>query len=434
MEDERQAVGKAPAGISLGNDIRLKNEGGNSVKKAISVLLAIFMLFALISCAAKEEAAAPSASASAAPPASQAPASEAPDESSAPAVDPSANADEVGFFKSGVDPKSRDTYDIIFAYTRTLLLFEMMTQCFNKYADDLNVTITPSTAEMDMDKMMTSIETFAEQGADGFIIVIDPATKDRTVEVLNETGVPYIALFNSVRDENGNSLVPTVGLDQYATGAMTMQWLIDNYRTYWGDIDTSKLGLVSITFSVSVDLNDRELGAQDVFKKNFPNNSNLIFVADGVTGTGSGEDIGYNLSSAILAANPNVEYWFVTNCLEMYAQGATRAVEQLGMEDRVLITACGSDIACSEWENGYEGSWASAIAISNYLYAAPALCGLVSLIDGVSTPESLWPDMKAPGDTAAFYRADVEMITKDTYKTYFNRIAEMAGMELPYKD
>jgi ABC-type sugar transport system substrate-binding protein len=247
-------------------------------------------------------------------------------------------------------------------------------------------------------------------------------------------GFAVFALFNSVRDENGKSLVPTVGLDQYATGAMTMQWLIDNYKTYWGDIDTSKLGLISMTFSVSVDLNDREVGAQDVFKKNFPNNTNLIFVADGVTGTGSGEDIGYNLSSAILAAHPEVEYWFITNCLEMYAQGATRAVEQLGMEDRVLITACGSDIACSEWENGYEGCWASAIAISNYLYAAPSLCALVSLLDGKSTPESLWPDMKTPGDVASFYKADVEMITKDTYKDYFNGIAEQAGMELPYKD
>ena len=64
----------------------------------------------------------------------------------------------------------------------------------------------------------------------------------------------------------------------------------------------------------------------------------------------------------------------------------------------------------------------------------PSLCGLVSMLDGVSTPDSLWPDMKKDGDAAAFYTTSYDMLTKDTYKDYFNGIAEEAGMPLPYAE
>lgn len=37
----------------------------------------------------------------------------------------------------------------------------------------------------------------------------------------------------------------------------------------------------------------------------------------------------------------------------MYSQGVARAVEQLHIEDKVLVTDVGSDILCSEWESGY---------------------------------------------------------------------------------
>lgn len=408
------------------------------MKKALSVLLAIVMVFTLFACSnsnsgtssSPSPAASPSASpASAAPDTSAPPASESPSA----AVDPSVNADEIGFFNSGVDPKSRDTYHIVWAYTYSLMLFEKMGQVFKDYQDKLNVEVTPMTAENDMDKYLINIETFAEQGADGFLIVLDPATKFRIIEVLEETGCPYIALFNSARNEAGNSLVPTVGTDQKNAGATTMQWLADNYKTYWGDIDTSKLGLMAFTLSVSPDLNDRAVITEEVFANLFPKNKDLIFRADAVTGTGAASDIAYNMASTIFSGQPNVDYWFVTCTLEMYGQGVARAVEALGMEDKVLIVDIGSDILCSEWDTGYDGSWKSCLGMSNYLYAAPAICGLVSILDGKSTPESLWPSFKKPGDVAAFYTTTYEMLLKDTYKDYFNGIAEQAGMALPYK-
>ncbi len=407
------------------------------MKKALAVLLAILMIFSLFACSgnktdtepSKKPSTEPSPSASEASPADTTDAG-----SPETAVDPSVNADKIGYFDSGVDPQSRDTYHIVWAYVYTLMLFEKMTECFKNYEEKLNVQIDTMTAESDIDLYIINLETLAAQGTDGFLIHFDVATSDRIKEVLDEAGVPYVAVFNSVRDQAGNSLVPTIGLDQYAAGVTTMDWMNDNYKTYWGDIDTSKLGLLNMTLSVSEDLNDRAAGAEDTFKKYFPNNDANIFTQDGASGSGARQDIGYNIASATFAANPDIEYWFVTSCLEDYAQGIARATEQLEVEDKVLIVDVGSDILTSEWDTGYDSSWVSCLAISNYLYAAPAICGLISMMDGVSTPESLWPDMKKAGDAAAFYATKCEMITKDSYVDYFNGIAEQAGMPLPYAE
>ena len=64
-------------------------------------------------------------------------------------------------------------------------------------------------------------------------------------------------MLNSVRDENGSAIVPCVGLEGVEAGAKIVQWLYDNYKTYWGDIDVSEIGLLDFNFSPNVDFNDR---------------------------------------------------------------------------------------------------------------------------------------------------------------------------------
>jgi ABC-type sugar transport system substrate-binding protein len=413
------------------------------MKKVISVLLALIFVFALFACSDKNAGSSPSVAPSVAPSAapSVAPSSAAP--STAPSAEPSAaapsdaapvdltkSADEVGFFKSGVDPNSRKTYNIVHMYPFTLLLFEKMTECFNHYGTTLNCKVTPSTTENDMDKFVQQIQTFADQGdVDGFMMVIDPPTKDRILEVLDETTIPYMVWCNSMRDDTGSEITPCVGLEQKQASAITVQWLFDNYKTYWGDIDTSQIALLNIDTSLSVDLRDRGIGAEEKFNELIPNNAGIFYI-DMLTDFS--QDFSFNQSSATFSAHPEIKYWFSTNCVEMNSQGVARAVETLGIEDKVLITDVGSDILCSEWDTGYNGSWKSCLAISNYLYAAPALCGLVALLDGTATWDTLWTDMRAPGDKYTFYGAASSMVTKDTYKEYFNGYAELAGAPIPY--
>ena len=402
------------------------------MKKVLSILLALLMVFTLFACNGSEDA---DTSADTSSEASTEASTDTSDEADAETTDAemtdiTVNADEIGYFESGVDPQSRDTYEIVHMYPYTLLLYEYMTECFEHFGEKLNCNITPSTSEFDMDVFIQNIEIFASQGeTDGFIVVIHADAAERIVEVLDETGIPYVAWCNSYRDANGSSLVPSVGLEQYPASATTVQWLADNYQTYWGDIDTSKIALLNGNASSNTDLNTRAVAAEETFNELFPENAgvyDLDMVADFT------QESAYNEAAAILSAHPDVEYWFSTNCIEQYSQGVARAVESLQIEDKVLITDVGSDVLCSEWESGYDGSWVACLAISNYLYAAPTICGLVALIDGTATWDTLWSDIRAEGDQYTFYGAASTMITKDTYKDYFNTYAELADDELPY--
>lgn len=397
------------------------------MKKIVTVLIALLMVFSLYACAQGNITQSP------APSSTPSPATN-PSETASPSQEPSASADtdiaananEIGYFDDGVDPASRDTYNIVWAYMRPMALMQNINNVLVEMEQKLNYKTTAYCANSDIDALIQNIEIFADQEVDGFIIVIDPTAAVRIKEVLDETKIPYIAMLNSVRDENGSALVPCVGLEGRESGAKTMQWLYDNYKTYWGDIDASQIGLLNYNFSPNVDFNDRHDGALAKFQELLPNNTK-IFTADGVSGK-LDEQTGYDLASATLAANPDVKYWFVTACIELYSQGAARAVEALKMEDRVLITDVGSDVLSAEWDNGYDGAWVSCLGISGYQYTTPAICGLIALMDGKATPETLWSSTRVPTDKATFFNISNEMITKDTYKAFFEDVKAKAGL------
>lgn len=329
-------------------------------------------------------------------------------------------------FDTGVDPASRDTYEVVWMYMRPMSLFQNITASLQELAPGLNYNLTEYCANSDIDAIIQNIEIYASQGADGFLIVVDPTASARIISVLDGTGVPYVCMINSVRDENGAATAPCVGLESYPAGYETVQWLYDNRSTYWGDVDASKIGILDYNFSANTDFNDRFEGAKACYFDN-GGTEDKFFAADGVSGA-LDEQTGYDLAAAIFAAHPEVEYWFVGACLEQYAQGATRAAEALNMTDRVLVTAVGSDILPVEWDNGYDGCWVSCMALYNLQYAIPGIYGLVSLMDGTSTPETLWQHVRRDTDIYTFHNVSYTIMTKDNYVEYTESIKALAGL------
>ncbi|SHI20981.1 substrate-binding protein domain-containing protein [Sporobacter termitidis DSM 10068] len=391
------------------------------MKKAISVMLAVLMVITLFACSGKGPAtASPSAEGSATP-------SATPSDSASPSTDADISASEnaVGFFKDGVDPASRKTYNVVWAYPRPMALMQNITDVLKELSTKLNYSVTDYCANNDVDQYVQNIQLFADQGADGYLCVIDPSASDRIKEVLDETGLPYIGVLNSVRDSSGSEIVPCVGIDGKAAGAKITQWLYDNYKTYFGDIDPAQIGFIDIDLSTNKDFHDRYEGAMEKFKELVPNSTH-IYSADGVTGT-MDADTGYNITAPIFTAHADVKYWFVASCLEMYAQGAARAAEGLKIDKNVMITTVGSDVLSAEWDAGYSGCWVSCLALSDYQYTIPAICGLVALMDGKATPDSLWSGKRASTDQFTFYNISNEMVTKDTYKAFFDSVKSSVG-------
>jgi ABC-type sugar transport system substrate-binding protein len=378
------------------------------MKKLLALFVALVMAFTLAACSGGGDTKEPDTS-------------DTPDSSSEETVDVSAAENAIGYFTSGVDPASRDTYEIVWAYMRPMALFQNITTALNELEPKLNFKTTEYCANSDIDALIQNIEIYASQGVDGFMVVIDPTASTRIKEVLDGTGIPYVAMLNSVRDESGSEIVPCVGIEGEIAGAETIQWLYDNYKTYWGDIDESEIGLLDFNFSPNTDFDDRHNGSKDRFLQLLPGNEAKVFTADGVSGK-LDEQTGYDLASATFAANKDVKYWFVAGCIELYSQGAARAVEALKMDDRVLITAVGSDILPAEWDNKYDGSWVSCLALSNYQYTAPGICALVAMMDGKATPETLWQSKRAAGDKVTFYNVNYDLLTKDNYKDFFANV------------
>ena len=411
------------------------------MKKVVVTLLAVLLVASLIACSSTgsdNTNAAPASGGSSGTPSPLASepissASAAPSTSPTVAATPQVSAapsgitaETVGFFADGVDPDSRKTYNIVFEYPIPMAVMDNMGKAMQQYSKKLNYNITAQCSNFDLDKFIQDLEVSMTNGVDGFVVMPDPTVSIRIKEVLDEGNKPFVAILNSMRDDKGAILAPCITVDNASAGADMVQWLYDNYKTYWGDIDTNQIGLINFTFSAAVELNQRYDAALAKFKELFPNNEN-IFKGDGIV-TGNFEaQTGYDLASPIYTANSSVKYWFVTSALEQYSQGAARAAESLNIGKNVLAICVGSDVLPNEWDNNYDGSWVACVGISSYQYTAPAICGLISLLDGKATQETLWPDRKIPGDQFATYGVSNQVITKDTYKQYFGDIADVAN-------
>jgi hypothetical protein len=115
-------------------------------------------------------------------------------------ADVSAGEDSVGFFYSGVDPTSRQTYKLVYAINQDMLLTQEMFNAMSSLSEKLNFDISFTSANGDADMYINNLQVVAEQGVDGFVADINPTVSDRINEVYLEIGIPYIALLNPVLD------------------------------------------------------------------------------------------------------------------------------------------------------------------------------------------------------------------------------------------
>jgi ABC-type sugar transport system substrate-binding protein len=332
--------------------------------------------------------------------------------------------------EQGVDFQGRDPYKFVYAHYDNNLLEQQMFEAFSDIAATYNFELTRMSGDTDDETYVTNLETLIDRGdVDGFIIETTNSVQNAVLDMLTESGIPYINLFTEYFDEDGAVVTPTVGIPQYDVGYLSLQYLTENYKTYWGDADTSKIGLITIDFSVSPALHDRIVGIEGSFKEAFPGNENIFSTDSFAAGAAEWFTLegGYNPVAQTVASHPEVEYWMVSSCLENYSQGAARAADDLKLNDKMLISTVGHPMLEQEWDSGYDGAWKCAVAISNYAYATPTILGLTALVDGRATAETLWPQFKKDGNKCAIWYADYELVTKDTYKTYLASVDAKYG-------
>jgi ABC-type sugar transport system substrate-binding protein len=375
------------------------------MKKLISILLALAVLTFVASCGKTE----------------------VPSTSSPPVNDPAppgggAPADEhVGYWDDPVDHYARDTYKIIYYSFQSDASIDRWYDAMVRAEDHLNIKVDFQTANQDNERFNNNLELLANK-YDGMLIAHDKPTESSTKEILDSLDTPWVSFTTPFLDEKMYNHWPTIAMDGYAVGEQATQWLIDHYKDYWGEIDLSKLGYITVTLSTLDLFYPRSDASEALFKEKIP--EGLYIEGDVPMGSAFTAETAYNMISAYVSAHPEVEYWWINPVLMVFAPGCARAIEQLGISDNTLMTCCESQTAVTEWDSGYTGSWVSSVGIAEPLYSCPALAGLVALIDGRATPQTLWGDTKREpyGSEYAVYPLETGMITREDYKQYFEDI------------
>lgn len=290
-----------------------------------------------------------------------------------------------------------------------------------KWGTVLNYTITIYNANMDYDGYINTIEVYAEQGFDGLVIGMDDQLLPRIYEITQELKIPTIGMPTAYTDKDGHITWPSVNQDEYANGAMCMQWLADNYKNYWKDpIDETKLGLIVLDFSVVSGIHAREPGVHDVFVKAFPKAVNNYYVGDLVSVENGFSVQGGNMMTAtLMSGHPEITKWFVVGLVDDWALGATRAVEALQKQADVLVVSDQVDAFINELDSGGPGDvYVAGCAVSTAELTSYCGANLVAILDGRATAETIWPEWVRSGDKYPCIDVTGTMLTKDNYKQW----------------
>ncbi|MDR2357855.1 MAG: hypothetical protein LBD92_07235 [Oscillospiraceae bacterium] len=388
------------------------------MKKVLALILIFAMVVSLFACGKTETESRPEASPGTVgtPPSSGGESAAAPTGASEPT--------HVGYWDDPVDHFSREPYRAVFYQIYSNEAIDWQYRALQYLGKNvMNVEFEFFNANGDNEKFINSLDLYADR--DGIILTHNYAAQKRVLEVLREYGdkFDWLNVMTPFQDDATQELYgPAVVIDGYEVGKLSTQWLIDNYRSYWGEVDPSKIGYIFLNLSTVNVFRPREQAARDVWTENFPDNLMLVGDASGQQITA---ELVYNMVTSYTTGHPEVEYWFINCAMLMFPAPAARAIETLGMTDRALITCCESQGVTTEWDAGSVGALVSCVGASEDLLTAPALSGLVALMDGRATQETLWEDARQEkyGGKYSMYPIPLTILTPDNYIQYNDDVA-----------
>ncbi|MCF0120819.1 MAG: hypothetical protein HUJ65_04190 [Oscillospiraceae bacterium] len=409
------------------------------MKKFIALLLVLVMAFSLVACGgtaekpAEDNTPAPQPDTADTTPAAPADDGEVKKPESA-VVDTTTVTDFTGYPEDTVDNFARDPYKFAFMANSYTSITATFYNAMVDFQDRLNFTIDKFVADGDNDLFINTMQTYALQGYNGFLLNPDTNVLDRVVECAEEElDIPFILVFNGRFDEEGHSLEPCVNLFAEDLGYDCMNWMLDNYKDYIGDIDlkAEKVGYAFVTQSAIPDLVNRTYTAIDVLKSRMGEDVEY-YIADCIT-TAVSEQGAYEALAPLLAAHPEFEYWVIFADMPDFANGSARAIEDAGHDEKTILVCGGETLLIQVWEESdYEGCWVGAYAINNYLYVWPMLSGLIALADGRADHDTLWADSRREGDLATLYSLPTVMFTKDNYKDILHGVEDQLGFQIQW--
>ncbi len=346
---------------------------------------------------------------------------------------PGGTMTETGFFDPNFDYAANQTYSVAYIVYGVGLLYDSFSDMFSKWAARINCDYTYIAMDnYDADAYISLIESYAAQGINGFLFDPDITFYSRIVEIMDEFGLPWLGVMASPMDEYGNLIHPTVTINHDRMGTDMAFWAIDYAQRTWQDALDNEIGMISVDFSVVPLIHERTIGAMNAWNQSYPQRDGQFFTAD-ASGLGMiDSDTGYDIVSAVIAANPGIKYWLICACFDEYAVGAVQAAEAFGIENNCVVVSCGGTGLIEQWDSGGDSCWKAAVYTDVSLYTEPMICGLYAMMSGQATAETLWPEWvdTAAGDHYATLNPPSMVITRTNYQEYLEWVDAYTGQDV----
>ena len=403
----------------------------DSIKKIMALIMAVLLTATVFACSGNNSGGEASPSPSTASSPNDSETSSPPSDSAASSQSPTLTLSQQGYYDPDKDYFSRDPYKIAMLIQSTpTSMHQSMIKSYSAYGPILNYTMQDISANDDADYYINLIETTASQDYDGYFLDFHQETKDRVLEVATELKLIWLPGLSSYTDDDGKLLYPASSADSYKYGGDMTVWLDQEAKNMWGDFDQQKLGMVGVNYTLNSDIKARVTGAYDKFKELYPDIADTNYwEADGASHSSFTADTAYNLVSAIISAHPDIEYWIIASSMDDYANGAARAAEAANKQDKTIVIATGGIALVSQWDEGNESCWKACIYYDTNLGAKTICAALMSLIDGDTTPETLWPQWVAPGEKYARLLKPWQLLTYDMYQDFFSWVDRYTGLD-----
>jgi ABC-type sugar transport system substrate-binding protein len=384
--------------------------------------LALLMVFSLFACT-KTDGGETSPSAEASAPA---------EETDTPATDaPAAGDAEIGYYDPNYD-YSQNSYQVVYMMSNTGVLYDMFDKAFAEWAKKTNVEYSSFSANGDSDLFLTTIETYAAQGIDGFIFDADNTIYPRVAEVTDDLGIPWMSAMAEPLNDDGERNHPVVGFNNTDFGYQMANYVIEYARKTWPEAKLEEIGMLSMDFSLSPQVHQRTLGSEEIWLKEGYLKDNFV-VVDGATSGQFSAEGGFNLAQPAFSSRPDIKYWLICAFMDDYADGAARAAEQAGIAANCVATTCGGSGLINHWDAGEESCWKSAVYCAQILFGEGIFFALYAFMSGQATPDTIFPGWKAPDAKYPYVDLPTFMIEKDTYKEYMEWVDSYTGINLsPY--
>lgn len=203
------------------------------------------------------------------------------------------------------------------------------------------------------------LDNLLSQDIQGLIVnICDQQLSKMTVDKCKEAGIPVIAVDVPLIDEDGNYLAPAIELDSYLSGQNMGEWLTTYVNENNMMSEPESTGIMILAMEKVTSCVPRSDGQYDVLKKSYPdfNEKNIIRIDYG----GGTSDEGFNAAAATITAHPEIKTWIVAAANDEGAQGATRALEQAGLDKEAVVVGLGGYHAKDEFRKEYSCFKASA--------------------------------------------------------------------------